>query len=511
MTDILIRGGKVITVDAEKNIFEHGAVVVSGHMIREVGYYQDLKAKYPDARELGGDDMWIIPGFVNAHYHCQALFQLRNGLLEGPLETWLLRAYSSKIGSKTPGLAYWEAAYACMTLIKAGITSSIDVYYGGENPQDLNCSDGLKGYIDAGMRVNFAPVARDEKTSYVYAWDDDFVRSLPEKLQNELKKRPYGKQPMEKKIYIEGFENLYKDFNGHDGRIRLMLAPDGAQWVTPEFLLIIKRMAEKFQTNIQTHCLETKYQLFYGQNHFGKSLVEYLYDLGFLGEEISFGHGVWLTAKDIELCAKTGTSISHNPGANLRLYSGIAPLRDYLAGGINMGVGTDNLSFDNENGYLNDLRLAFLLHRAPGIPPVSVSSEKLFEMATIGGARLLGLDGKVGSLVAGKEADIVLIDTKRLLEPFMHPAVSPYEVLLHRGQNRDIHTVMVRGNILMEAGNVKSLDEEEILAQYRYYGEKAWADEDGDPDILDELEHYATAFYQKEAFDVPQNYQFNTK
>jgi len=511
MAEMLIRGGKVITLDKERNIFDHGAVAVSGNKIKEVGFYADLKAKYPDAKEIGGENMWVIPGFVNAHYHSQALFQVRNGLLEGPLETWLLRAYSSKIGSKTPELPYWETAYACLTLLKAGITSTIDLYYGGDDPHYLNSLDGLKAYIDAGIRVNFAPVARDEKTSYVYAWDDDFVRSLPEKLQKELKSRPYGKQPIESKIYTEGWENLYRDFNGHDDRIRLMFAPDGAQWVTQGFLMTIKKMAKKYRTNIQTHCLETKYQLFYGQNHFGKSLVEYLYDLGFLGEEVSFGHGVWLTAKDIELCAATGTSISHNPGANLRLYSGIAPLRDYLEGGINMGIGTDNLSFDNENGFLNELRLAFLLHRAPGIPPVSVSSEKLFEMATIGGAKLLGLDDKVGSLTPSKEADIVLVDTKRLLSPFMHPSISAYEVLLHRGTNQDIHTVMVRGNILLEGGKVKTLDEEEVLAQYRNYGEKAWTDEDGDHTILDELDKYATVFYQKEAFDILTNYQFNTK
>ena len=303
-----------------------------------------------------------------------------------------------------------------------------------------------------------------------------FFQLMPDQVAQrarDLGPIPYN---LSQEEYLTAWKRVYRDYHDPGGAINVCLGPDGPVRCTPEFLKAIVAVAREYGTGIQMHLLETKYQRLYGLRETGRPLVRYLQELGFLGPEVSFAHGIWVTGEDMDVLAGEGASIVPNPSSNLRLFDGIAPVREMLARGVNVGLGTDSFGFSDDNDYLEEIRLALLLQRVPGIEGKTISGQEVLEMATLGGARALGLFHRIGSLAPGKRADLIALSSKRMLSPFMSPLHEPQQILCQRARREDMRYVMINGRLVLEDGQLTTIDAPSVAEALGEWYAEMWSE-----------------------------------
>ncbi len=286
---------------------------------------------------------------------------------------------------------------------------------------------------------------------------------------------------------------LARQSHGRGDRVRIDVGPDWFPSATDALLLESRRVARELRTQIQMHLLETRYEMLMARRWLGRSAVEHLAEIGFLGPDLVAAHSVWLTERDMDLYADAGVVAVHNPASNLRLFSGIAPVREMLARQVAVAIGGDGLAFADDNDLLSDLRLAGHLQRTPGIMAEGLSARALLEMATITGARAVGMGGEVGELAPGRRADLVLMRKARMLSPYFHPAIAIEEALLARGRGDDVDVVMVGGRVVVNAGRTVLVDEAALAQALEADAVRAFADSSlpTDDGLARELEPYA--------------------
>jgi cytosine/adenosine deaminase-related metal-dependent hydrolase len=187
-------------------------------------------------------------------------------------------------------------------------------------------------------------------------------------------------------------------------------------------------------------------------------------DIGFLGRGLVIGHCVWPTEADIELLAQTETAVTHHPSCNLRVRNGIAPVFHMLQAGVLVGLGLDGKSINDDDDFIQEMKVCFLLHRIPSLELDSpyLRARQVFEMATENNATLLGYSTELGRLEPGRFADLVLLDYDEMCYPFVDSSHDPIDTLLYRGRGRHVHTVMVNGRIVVEEGKLLTLDEDAL-------------------------------------------------
>lgn len=245
--------------------------------------------------------------------------------------------------------------------------------------------------------------------------------------------------------------------------MRLSLTPAGPQWCTEDVLRAIKRESDERGLGVQMHVLETRYQRSYFARTYGKTAVEWLDDLEFLGPRLSLAHAVWLSREDMTIVARRGASVVHNPSSNLRLRSGIAPLPLYYEAGVLLAIGLDGNALNDDTDLFQEMRLAANLQRVPGVDRRLVPTRELFRMANVNGARALGWGDVAGTLEPGKRADLILMDMRASHEPYLAPNQHPIDTLLYRGKASSVDTVMVDGEILYQGKKHLGLQPESIV------------------------------------------------
>jgi 5-methylthioadenosine/S-adenosylhomocysteine deaminase len=286
---------------------------------------------------------------------------------------------------------------------------------------------------------------------------------LPPDLQSWCRGRLERQARFGAKQYFAAIRSLHRDCASP--RVVILQGPLAPQWVSDEALQEVRRQAATLGQRIHIHVLQTALQRLYGLRTYGKSLLAHLEDLSFLGPEVTCGHCVWVSAEDIALMAARGVSVTHHPACNLRVRSGVAPVPAMLEAGLTIAVGMDEKELGDDKDYLEELRLAGTLHRLDSLrldSPV-VSSRELLRMGTENGARVLGFAEQAGRLASGLKADIVLLRTRRMREPWTCSGHDPVDLLLYRGRACDVDTVMVAGEVLLAAGRPTRLDREEVL------------------------------------------------
>ncbi len=255
---------------------------------------------------------------------------------------------------------------------------------------------------------------------------------------------------------------LHDRWNGAaDGRIQVWFGPRPPGGCTSEVYREVTAAARERGMGITMHLAEVHQDVEYIRNRFGMSPVEYVASLDMVGPRVVLVHCVHLGDRDIAALAETGTHVSHNPASNAKLGSGIAPIPAMLAAGVNVSLGTDGGPSNNSYDLLSDMRLASYLHKAAGDPTVT-PSEAVLEMATIAGARAMGLEDRIGSLEEGKEADFVAIDMDK---PHLTPAPDPVATIVCGAKASDVHTVVIGGEAVIRNGQVLTMDEKRILAE----------------------------------------------
>jgi cytosine/adenosine deaminase-related metal-dependent hydrolase len=246
-------------------------------------------------------------------------------------------------------------------------------------------------------------------------------------------------------------------------RIRFQQTPANLHWASDETLQRLKSWSVDHSTGMHIHVLETAYQKAYAYRRTGVSAVHHLEQIGFLGPDVTLGHGTWLTDEDIEILAATGTRVCHNPSSNLRLQSGIAPLNRLSERGIVTALGIDEAGINDDRDIWAELRLALKLHRVPGIGARVPTAPEILRMATEHGALTTQFGSEIGTLEPGKAADLILVDWGSIAQPYLDPAVPIVDALVHRGRPTSVRTVIVAGEVVLRDGQSTRLDKGAIM------------------------------------------------
>jgi len=470
-------------------IVKDGAIYVSGKDIVEIGRYKDLKAQYPTVSIVGSPRYWVAPGFVNAHQHGKGMTSFQLGALDEPLE--ITRVKSVPQAKIEP---YLDTLYAALRMIEAGVTTCLH-YNSSRGPAqyESDVRDRIKAYAEAGIRVSFGLDIRD-RNHLVYG-DDEFLAALPPAIKETALAKITEPRTANAEQYFQLATQLTDELSRDPGgRIQIFLTPAGPQWCTEELLRNIRRVSDERSLGIQIHVLETKYQRAYFQRTYGKSAVEWLEQLEFLSPRVSLAHGVWLSEGDIGLMARRGSALVHNPSSNLRLKSGIAPLTLIRRAGIRVALGLDSSTLNDDMDMLQEMRLSANLQRVPGIDAETVPLQDIIRMGTVNGSHVLGWGKYSGTLEPGRRADMILLDARRLTEPYLARAHNPIHALLYRGRATDVDTVIVDGEILYQGKRHVRLDAKHLLKQLKASIKPA-AKHSGES-IETDLLPYALRYYQ---------------
>jgi cytosine/adenosine deaminase-related metal-dependent hydrolase len=317
------------------------------------------------------------------------------------------------------------------------------------------------------MRASLAPAIQNQN-KYVYLHEEKFLSSLPQKTIKALQLKQFSETENRKRI--ENYFRIFKktqETHKKNNRVKLLLGPTGVQWCTDELLKRIKKESDKMGVGIHMHLQESMYQRDYGYKLYEKSPLQHLKDIEFIGPEVSFAHGVWLSEEDMRLISDSGASVVHNPSSNLRLFNGVAPIPEMIKNNVKVSLGIDGTGINDDDDILQEMRLCSVIHRKPGIKQYELFSKtltapKIFDMATKQGAQTTGYGSEIGSIEIGKKADLVLINSKRI-EPLIFPGTCLEDLILNWVKSEDISSVMVDGKLLMHERKMIGLDEETIF------------------------------------------------
>jgi len=415
--DIVVTGGTVLTM-AGPNI-DHGAVAIDGGRIVAVGKAADIAKKYSGKSTIKTSGA-ILPGFVNAHTHVP--MTLFRGIADDlDLMDWLQHyIFPAEAKNVTADFVTWGTRLAAAEMIQSGTTTFADMYYFESDIARETKKAGLRGVL--GETVIDFPVP-DNKT-----WPEAMA-------------------------YVRKYAKEWKG----DSLITPAVAPHAPYTVSREHLSEVRKLATELGIPILIHVSETKNELAdVAKKADGMTPGAYLDSIGFLGKDVVAAHGVWLTADEIKTFAQRGTGVAHCPESNMMLASGIAPVVDMRKGGMNVGLGTDGPAGSNNNlDMVEEAASAARLQKIGKMDPKALSARDVLEMATIGGARVLGLAGKIGTIEEGKRADVIVID---LSQSRSQPVYSVESAIVYAASGSAVTTTICDGKILMKDRQVRTVD-----------------------------------------------------
>ncbi len=494
----LIIGDPVVYLGDEPFIAD-GAVVVEDGRVADVGPRSRVEHGGFD-ETIGSPDHFVLPGFVNCHYHSEC--GLVPGVYDLIFERANLRIHGSMFALAEDDL-YNAVLANLIALIRGGQTAAVDMYYGRPGMDLFGAEPVLRAYADIGLRVAFGLVTRD-RNRYVHQDDAEFRRCLPAQLAAELAGSPVGYAWPVDDVFAAS-RTLAGRWDGRDDRIRIIAAPDWTPACSDDLYRRNRELADELETGLTTHVLETRSELTFNfERHGGPALVR-LEELGVLGPDATLAHFVWATDRDIELLASAGAIASIDPGSNLRLSAGIARTREILERGGNVGFGTDGISFADREDFFDELRLAGLLQRRPmDLASGRIASAQLLRSAATAGARAVRFEGALGNLTPGHDADLLVLRRDRVFwPPARYAAANPLDVIVDRADSTDLETVLVRGRAIMRDGKITLVDETRVreafadaaanrLWRFASEQERRWA-----VGLPDQLEPYVLEFYRR--------------
>ncbi|MGD0099463.1 MAG: amidohydrolase [Acidobacteriota bacterium] len=427
--DLLVSGGTVVTMDAGRRILENGAIAIRGERILDIGPAPKILKRY-DARQLiAAKGKIILPGLINTHNHAPMV--LFRGIADDlKLDVWLEKhIFPLEAKNVTKDFVTWGTALACLEMIRSGTTTYADMYYFEDQVAEVTSRAGMRGVLG------------------------ETVLQYP---------APDNRTPVEALAYAKGLIERWKG----NSLIIPAIAPHAPYTNTAESLVACKQLADRFGVPLLIHVSETQQEEKQIREKYGMSETRWLESLDFLGPNVLFNHGVWLTPEDLAIVKKHGVSISHNPESNMKLASGTAPVPQMLELGIAVGLGTDGAASNNNLDMFEAMDFAAKLHKLTTMDPTVLPAAQVLEMATIGGARALGMDREIGSLEKGKKADIIVLETN---SAHAQPLFNIYSQLVYDVKGSDVGTSIINGKVVMLNGKVLTVDEREIIQKAKEY------------------------------------------
>lgn len=450
----LFKGATLLTLDGPAGfVAQKGDLAVDGARIAEIA---DCIVPLPGDRVIEAGSSLIMPGLVNAHTHSSETF-FRGRYERMPLEVWLLYAYPLLMDDPiAPRLLYLRALLLAMESLRNGVTTLSDDFFDPPGHDLDRLLTTVQAYEDAGIRAIVSSAVMNIPTLDALP----YARTLmPASLQAEL---DVG-TPIGTVDYLAFCRAAVDAFHGRAGRLNFMVAPSAPQRCTPDLIIACHDFARAHDLPFHTHVLETKVQAVTGPTLYGQSLIAYMAELGVLSSHTAIAHAVWVDDDDMRLMGEAGCSVAHNAISNLRLGSGVAPIRRMLDAGINVALGTDGLSSNDTARVFDLMRVAALVQSVPGPDPADwLSAAEVLEAATLGGARAARLGDVVGSLKVGKAADLIMLDLTN--DPFV-PLNDPVKHLVYAENGSSIELVMVAGEIVVRNGRLTRFDEAAVKAE----------------------------------------------
>src|SRR5579859_3158042 len=438
---MLFKNATIITMNPTRDIISDGAIAVQGNRIVAVGKSAELLVQYHDEKIVDVQGKLIIPGLIDTHVHlAQAL--IRGCADDMALIQWLCDRVWVLQGNFTHDDGYVSARLCIAEMLKSGTTTFLESMlahrYG---------FDGIAQAVnESGIRACLAGIVMDIGT---YATQDENVMH-PGLIES-------------RETSLLGVLDAHSKWQGAaNDRIHVWFGPRTPGGVTPELYREMSTYARQRDMGITMHLAEVEADKIFLQEKYGLSPVYFAESVGLLGPKSVLVHMVWLNDQDIAKLAETHTSVSHNPSSNSKLASGVCKVPQMLAAGVNVALGCDGGPSNNDYDLIREMKLAAIIHKAVSNDPLLVPSETVLEMATINGARALGLEHEIGSLEVGKKADLVVIDFHRL---HTTPSINPVSTLVYAATGGEVDMVVVDGQIVVEQGQLLTMDEEEIIAE----------------------------------------------
>ncbi len=446
---MLLTNGTVITMNPRREIITNGAIAINDNRIVATGKTDTLLRQYHDDKVIDVKGKLILPGLIDTHVHlAQAL--IRGCADDMALIQWLCERVWVLQGNFRQEDGYASARLCIAEMLKSGTTTFLESMlahrYG---------FDGIaKAVEESGIRACLAGIVMDIGT---YATQTSSMHpGLVESRETSL----------------FGVLDMHSKWNGAaNDRIHVWFGPRTPGGVTSELYREMSDYARQRNMGITMHLAEVEADKIFLDEKYGLSPVYYAESVGLLGPKTVLVHMVWLTQADIDKLAETRTNVSHNPSSNSKLASGVCKVPQMLDSGVNVALGCDGGPSNNDYDLIREMKLAAIIHKAVTNDPLVVPAETVLEMATINGARALGLEHEIGSLEAGKKADLVVIDLNRL---HTTPSPNPISSLVYAATGGEVETVVVDGRIVVEQGQLLTMSEEEVIKQARQHAESLY-------------------------------------
>lgn len=430
--DMVIYNGTIVTLNSEFDIIENGIIIIKDRKFErfETGTHpQDL----PEARKtIDAKGSIILPGLVNTHTHLP--MTLFRGLADDlPLHDWLenhiFPAEAKHINSEN---VQASTRLACAEMIMSGTTTCCDGYFFEDEVASAVSDSGLRAILAQGIIDFPAP-------------------GVPNPVDN-----------------IDHAVAYIQKWLGVSKLIRPSIFCHSPYTCSAETLQKAKKAAASKDLLFQIHVAETKQEWDRVNSEHGISPIQYLDRIGILDRNTLLVHCIWVDDHDVETVAERECAVSHNPESNMKLASGIAPVEKFLEAGIPVGLGTDGCASNNTLDIFQAMDMTAKLHKVYSMDPTAMDAKTVLRMATIGGARAMGLEKEIGTLEIGKQADLIIVDNCR---PHLTPMYNPASHLVYAANGNDVKTSIIGGRVVMEDSKLVFLNLEDILEQIAAIGE----------------------------------------
>lgn len=421
----------IVTIDEQDHYYTDGCMVIEDGRIRELGKRLEIE---PMGELIDLEGKLVLPGFINTHTHSHSsIFRSLGDDME--LMDWLHNAMWPTERHMNGDIAYAAAKMSCAEYMRGGITTYADQFYFAERVAQAAAESGLRCFLAPSIFTN--PTAETQDT---FGAAEAFVKNW---IGREEKTRVYP-----------------------------CIGPHAPYSVDGELFKKVVCLAEKYDLLIHTHISETKDENYQIQKQYGMSPVKWLDSLGVFKHRVLAAHSIHLSSEDMEIYSRHNVHASYNPVSNLKLVSGIMPIKELKNAGVQISIGTDGSNSNNSMDLLGDLKTGVLIQKMKYEDATLLPAREAVRMITIEGARALGIEDRAGSLETGKYADFITLDTKspRLTPLYIEDIEKIYASIVYSACGADVKDTVADGRWLMRNGEIKSFDEEKIRVEAQKAG-----------------------------------------
>jgi len=440
MNDIGIFGAKILSMDKNFSIINDGAIIIDKGKIVEIGDSEKLRINFPVLKSIEAKGKLVMPGLINTHTH-SAMTIFRGFADDIALKSWLhefvFPSEAKYINAETVKLG---TTLAIVEMLLSGTTTYNDMYFYVQEAAEVTEKFGMRAVLSEGIIDYPTPSAASPEIGIIHT------------------------------------EELLQNWKNNT-LINIAISAHSPYSCSKNLLQKVKSFADKHAIKLHIHLAETQWEVVEIQKLHKLTPTEYLESIGILDSNVIAAHSVHLTEHDIDLYAKYGLGVAHNPECNMKLASGVAPIPKLLAKGVKVGIGTDGVASNNNLDIFQDLRTAAFVHKLVNSNPSLVNAKEMVKMATIGGAQVLGLEHEIGSLEKGKKADLLIVD---LFKPHLMPIYDIYSHIVFSMTGNDVETSIINGKIVMENRFIKGLDFANLSSQVQEIANKIIKDSSPD-------------------------------